>query len=189
MKRLWRELLFQARWALPLWAVCLLTAWLPDNRIATRIRGALARPFVGRCGRNFRLGGGVTILNSHRLTVGDDVYIARGAWLNCLGGLEFQNEVVVGPYCVISTLQHVAKAGSFRRGGSIARPVRLSVGCWVAGHVSVKAGVTVGRGALVAANAAVVKDVPDGVMVAGVPARVISAVREVEAEFFKRSDL
>lgn len=183
-----RELVFQLRCALPMWLVGLLTNWWPDNRVSSRLRGAFAKPFIRRSGRRFALGAHVTLLNTHRLEVGNDVYIARGAWLNCLGGIVLEDEVVVGPYVVVSTLQHTFKGGSVRRGGSIARAVRVGRGTWLAAHSTVKCGVTVGAGNLVASNSAVVADTPDGVVVGGVPARVIKPNSDRDAEFTTRSE-
>lgn len=180
------EIVYQLRWALPMWLVGLLTNWWPDNRVALRLRGWLARPFIGRCGRGLQLGRGVTLLNAHRLEIGDHVYIAQGCWLNALGGLALESEVILGPYVVISTLQHVFKAGSVRFGGSLGRPVRVGRGSWLAAHASVKCGTTIGQGTLVAANAAVADDVPDGVVAGGVPAKVIGRNRDGDAEFFQR---
>lgn len=184
MREIWRQI----RWALPIWLVGLLTNWWPDNRISIRIRGFLARPFIRECGKNFALGAHVTLLNTHNLSVGDDVYIARGTWLNCMAGLTLESEVVLSPYVVISTLQHVFKDGSVKGAGSTAAPVRIGHGSWLAAHASVKSGITVGRGNLVAANAAVVEDTPDDVVVGGVPARIIKSNEDGEAEFHTRSE-
>src|SRR5690606_11008875 len=102
MKEFW----IQIRYILPLWFVQLLTNLLPDNRITIRLRGMLVRPFIGKCGKNLTLGSQVTLNNPQNLVVGDNVYIAKGTWLNALGGLYLEDEVVLAPYVVISTLQH-----------------------------------------------------------------------------------
>lgn len=184
-----RELIYQLRWAIPIWLMGLLTNWWPDNRLTLRVRGALARPFIGRCGYGLQLGRNVTLLNSHRLVIGDHVYVAQGCWLNGLGGMTLEDEVILGPYVVISTLQHVFKNGSARFGGSISGSVKIGRGSWLAAHVAVKCGVTIGKGSLVAANAAVTGDIPDGVIVGGVPAKVIGPNVDGTPSFFRREDL
>ena len=122
IERVRKEAKHQLRWAVPIKAVGVLTDWMPDNRVTNRLRGRLASLFIKECGKNFHMGSQVTLLNPNQLRIGDDVYVARGSWLNAMGGLELQDEVVLGPYVVISTLQHVFKDGSVRFGGSTAAP-------------------------------------------------------------------
>lgn len=183
-----KELKHQLRWALPMWLVLKATDWLPENRVTLRLRGVLARPFIGQCGKGLQLGVEVTLLNSYNLKLGSNVYIAKGSWLNAMGGLEFGDEVVLGPYVVISTLQHLFKDGSVRFGGSKAEPVRIGKGTWLASHTTVKCGVTVGSGCIVASNASVTTNVADNTIVGGVPAEVIGSNRDSEAELFSRQD-
>lgn len=47
---------------------------------------------------------------------------------------------------------------------------------WLAIGVTVCPGVTIGRNSVVAAGSVVTKDVPDNVMVAGVPATIIKEI-------------
>lgn len=44
---------------------------------------------------------------------------------------------------------------------------------WIGQNVVLKAGITVGNGAVIASNSVVIKDVPDYAIVGGVPAKVI----------------
>lgn len=53
----------------------------------------------------------------------------------------------------------------------------------IAGRSCVLGGVTIGEGAIVAAGAVVVKDVPDGVIAAGIPAKIIGKVTEENNRF------
>ncbi len=183
-----KELLYQLRWALPVWFVGLATNWLPENRVTVRLRGRLLAPFIRSCGRNFQVGAHVVLRETDRLTVGNDVYIARGSWIDCTGGVTLEDEVMFGPFVVLSTALHVFRNGSARFAGSVARPVSVGRGSWIAAHAGIRAGVTIGRGVLVAANSFVSDDVPDGMMAGGVPAKVIKPVQEIPAEFHSRQE-
>jgi acetyltransferase-like isoleucine patch superfamily enzyme len=158
------ELLYHLRWSLPFWVVQLLTAWLPENRYATRLRGFMARPFIGRCGKDFRL------------------YIARDCFLNCAGGIRLDDGVVLGPFVVLSTMQQVFVGGRVRRSDAMVRPIHVGSGSWLAAHTVVKCGVRIGSGSAIGANSAVVRDVPDHVLAAGVPAKVIRPIEEREPD-------
>lgn len=172
-RTLFEEFKYQARHALPLSLVYLLTNWWPDNAIAVRVRGKLFSWFLGRCGRNFTVGRDVTLLDVDRLVIGDNVYLAKGTWLNAVGGVEIEDEVMFGPYVVLSSGKHCFKDGSARFSGFNMASVKVGRGTWLGAHVTVVAGVTIGKGNLVAANAVVARDTPDDVFVAGVPAKVI----------------
>ncbi len=183
-----KEVITQLRYTLPLWLVLLLTNWLPDNRVSIRIRGFLASFFIKKCGKNFTLGRDVTLLNTYNLIIGDNVYIAKGCWLNAMGEITIEDEVVFAPYVVISSLQHVFKDNSVRFGGSIADPVLIGKGSWLAAHSAVKCGVSIGKGNLIAANAFVVSDTGDNKILGGVPAKEIKNNEDREAEFYSREE-
>lgn len=144
------------------------------------------RPFFKKCGGNFALCKNVTFGNLHKIEIGDNVYIATGAWLNGLGGLIIEDKVQISPYVVIDTCVHVF-VDDMVTDSSITEPIKVGRGTWIASHVVVRAGVTIGSGVLVAGNAAVVKDVPDNVMVAGVPAKVIGPRREKDTSKARHS--
>ena len=53
------------------------------------------------------------------------------------------------------------------------KPVTIGENCWLCANSTVLPGVTIGDRVVVAAGAVVTKDVPSGVLVGGVPARII----------------
>lgn len=161
----------QVRYAVPMWLVLRLTGWFPDNGPACLVRGTLLRPFVASAGKRLRVGRDVTLLNTERLIVGEDVYIAKGCWINAAGRVELATQVMLGPYVVISSMVHGFVDGSAFGAGSSARSVHIGRGSWLAAHVTVSAGASVGSGCAVAANATVIDHIPDDSLAAGVPAR------------------
>lgn len=176
------------RYDLPLWIVRLLTNWWPDIGPFLEIRGKFFSLFIGKCGKNFAAGRDVTLLAPNRLTVGNDVYLAKGTWLNAFGNVEIEDEVITGPYVVIASSNHGFKDNSCRFGGVNPAPIRIGRGSWLGAHAVITAGVSVGKGNLVGANAVVTKDTPDNVFVAGVPAKVVGPREDNPSEIKSRHE-
>jgi acetyltransferase-like isoleucine patch superfamily enzyme len=189
MNALVRQVLHQFRYKLPLWAVQGLSNWLPENRWSIRLRGMLVRPFLGRCGKKLTLARGITFLTPSNLRIGDNVYIATGCWIDGIGGLVIEDEVKLSPYVVITTSSHCFRNNSVYSGGSRIGSVRIGKGSWLASHVTVVAGCSIGSGCVIGANSVVTKDVPDNMFAGGVPARVIGPRVDKEPAIFSRMDL
>jgi len=144
--------------------------------IALRLRGLLARPFLGSCGHNLRLGRRITFYDPRHISVGRDVYIAQGSWIAAAARISIEDEVLVGPYAVVVSSFHTALNGSFRFGPVGQAPVRIGRGSWLAAHVTVAAGADIGQGCLIGANSVVTSNIPDYTMAAGSPARPLKAL-------------
>ena len=149
-----------------------LTAWIPDNPITCRFRGYIVRLFV-KAGRGLEIGARVKFLYTKGILIGNNVYIAGGCWVSGRGELKIDDEVVIGPYSIIVTSNHTFKNGSTRFAPATYAPVKIGRGSWLASHVVITAGTTVGTGNLIAANSVVTKDTPDNSIVGGIPGKVI----------------
>ena len=57
-----------------------------------------------------------------------------------------------------------------------AKPINRGDNCWLAGNVTVCGGVTIGNGCVIGAGSVVTRDIPDGVLAAGVPCKVIRPI-------------
>jgi maltose O-acetyltransferase len=170
--KLWRLV----RHDLPCHFALVLTNWLPDSVVVLRLRGALVRPFLRACGRDLRVGRNVTFYNPANISLGRHVYVAYGCWLMAGDPIEIGDEVMFGPYCVVVSSNHTRRNRSFRYGSPMRAPIKVGCGAWLGAHSVLTAGCVVGNGSLVAALSVVRGEVPPDTMVAGQPARVITAV-------------
>lgn len=161
-------------------AVMAATSWLPDLRPVLRLRGFLSRPAFKSCGANFQVARRVTINFPNRLEIGRDVYLASGCWLHAPGGIILEDEAQVGPYAALVSADHTLRDGSYRFGETSLAPIRICRGAWIAAHATVTKGVTVGSGALLAANSVATRNIPPFSRAGGVPARVIQKQPRIE---------
>lgn len=110
------------------------------------------------------------------IRVGRDVFVNQGCTLNDIGGITIGDEVFVGPRVSLITSGHPIDPARRRR-EITAAPIVIERGVWLCAGATVLHGVTVGADAVVAAGAVVTRDVPAGVVVGGVPARMLRPVR------------
>lgn len=111
-------------------------------------------------GENFYTNHNVTILDAAEVSFGDNVFIA--------------------PDCVFSTAGHPLDAAQRNQGLEIALPITVGNNVWIGTHVSVLPGVTIGNNVVIGAGSVVNRDIPDGVVAAGNPCRVIRKITEAD---------
>ncbi len=170
MSKLKSEFFYQVRYGLPVWLVMLLCAWMPDFSPAIKLRGFLVAIFLPGRPKNLTIGRDVTLLSLNRLNIGSDVYLAKGVWVNAIGGVTISDEVVIAPYVVMSSNNHGFKNDSVKQGGAHPEPIYIGRGTWLASHSVIAAGVKVESGNLIAANSVVTKSTSKNGVYAGVPA-------------------
>lgn len=150
-----------------------ITGILPDSQIVMRFRGFLVHPSLLKCGKNFQIASGAMIIYPSRVSVGNNVYIAYGSWIQGVGGINLEDEVMLGPYTVLASSNHTKQNESYRFSKGIHLPISIGHGAWIGAHVVVTAGIKIGNGSACAAGAIVTKDVPSNVVAGGVPAKII----------------
>ena len=120
---------------------------------------AIVSPFYCDCGRQMKLG--------------KNIIINKGATILSPGIVEIEDNVLIGPNVQIVTVDHDLQD---RHNLYHFSKVTIKENAWLAIGVTVCPGVTIGRNSVVAAGSVVTKDVPDNVMVAGVPATIIKEI-------------
>lgn len=145
------------------------------------------RLFVGRTvsvGANFHLGILSYVSAARTLTIGDDVYIGKFCSIQCSGtigdGVLIANNVgIVGRDdhdigAVGTPIRLAPWIGNTDRLADDPRN-RISIGddVWIGFGAIVLSGISVGRGAIIAAGSVVTRDVPAYAVMAGNPARAV----------------
>lgn len=108
------------------------------------------------------------------ISFGKDIFLNQNVTFVDLGGIYLEDHVLIGPGARLLTVNHLVDPA--KRRGIIVDSIRIKENAWIGANVTVLAGVTVGKNTIVAADATVTKDVPDNVIVAGTPARIIKEI-------------
>jgi maltose O-acetyltransferase len=109
--------------------------------------------------------------------IGARTWINRQTCLDLRGGLEIGADVSISPNVMIVTAQHDPHDPGFRY---VSARVVVEDHVFIGSRATILPGVTVGRGAVIAAGAVVSRDVEPLTIVGGVPARQIG-VRDPSA--------
>ncbi len=143
-----------------------------------RLCRVFVRPLFAECGRNVSFNP-FDPFSYATIRIGNDVFIPSGARFAAKKGIFIGNKVMFGANVTIRGGNHnTSVLGKFMADVQEKRPaddlpVEISDDVWVGANATILKGVRVGRGAIVAAGAVVVKSVPPYAVVGGVPARVI----------------
>lgn len=114
-------------------------------------------PFYTDCGKN--------------ITIGKNVFINSGCHFQDQGGITISDGVLIGHNVVLATLNH--DFSPKKRSTLHPAPIVIGKNVWIGSNATVVPGVTIGNGSIVAAGAVVTKNVPENVVVGGVPAKII----------------
>lgn len=114
------------------------------------------------------------------LIIEENVGIAANAFIAVRGNLKIGKDTIIGPGVSIHTENHnFSKLDMpIRLQGATRKGVEIGEDCWIGSKVTILDGVSIGKHSIIAAGAVVNKDVPEGAIVGGVPAKIIRMRKE-----------
>lgn len=141
--------------------------------------------------------------SNNGIIIGDGVFLGRNSIISCKNGdiilgksvnIGFNSEVfsgsrvtigdnvLIAAYCYVIGGDHDSDDNgvSVAEQGQTSRGISIGAGSWLGAGVKVLDGVKIGRDTILGAGAVVNRDVPDSVVSAGVPAKVIRKRAEKE---------
>lgn len=128
-------------------------------------------------GNNVTIDEGVRILltkPSPRLYIGDYVTIGQHVIITVKTEMHIGAYTLIGPYVQITDNNHTTKRENLiKYQRSTIKSVNIGFDVWIGSGAKILAGVSIGNGAVIGANAVVTHDIPDFAIAVGCPARVV----------------
>ena len=112
------------------------------------------------------------------LKIGNNTGIGAGSFIGCQGGVEIGKDVIIGPGLKVFSENHTYKNKEclIREQEEVRGAVTIKNNVWIGSGVSILSNVVIGEGVVIAAGSVVNKSVPNGVIVGGVPAKIIKHI-------------
>ena len=121
--------------------------------------------------------------NPPSITIGDNCNINEFNHITACQQITIGNNLLTGRYVYISDNSHGSSKYEeqllhpHKRPLHVKGPVIIGNNVWICEHACILSGVTIGDGAIIAANAVVTHDIPPYSVAAGVPAKVVKILK------------
>jgi acetyltransferase-like isoleucine patch superfamily enzyme len=115
------------------------------------------------------------------IRLGKRCFVGERTIIRGQGGVMIGDDVLIAPAVQVLAINHVSATTRvpIMDQGIDARGIEIADGSWLGAGSIITDGVRIGRNAVVGAGAVVTRDVPDGAIVAGVPARVVREIPDI----------
>lgn len=119
----------------------------------------------------------VTIFTPFHINYGKNTQIGKNVFINfdCvfldLGGITIEDGVLIAPK--VSLLSEGHPISPQERHSLVPKHIHIKKNAWIGANATILHGVTIGQNAVVAAGSVVTKNVPDNVVVGGIPAQIL----------------
>lgn len=141
---------------------------LLDDIFGAETEAWIEPPFYFCYGRHIRLGAGTYINMNCNFIDDGQIRIGKG--------------VLFGAAVTIATVGHPVNPRM--RGYMYTAPVTIGDNCWIGANVVICPGVTIGENTVIGAGSVVTRDIPENVVAAGNPCRVLRPIGERDEIYY-----
>ena len=146
----------------------------------------LFRQLFGSVGDNF------WVEPPFRTDYGCNTYIGNNFYANydCIiidvADVHIGDNVFFGPRVCLYTAGHPIDADIRNTQLEYGKKITIGSNVWIGGNTVVNPGVTIGDNVVIGSGSVVTKDIPSGVIAAGVPCRVIRKITDADKQYWTR---
>lgn len=145
-------------------------------------RGVLLKQLFGATGENIYIEPPFRTDYGCNTTIGENFFANYDCIIIDVCPVTIGRNVFFGPRVCIYTAAHPIDTAVRNSQLEFGKPVTIGDDVWVGGNVVFNPGVTVGSNIVIGSGSVVVKDIPDGVIAAGNPAKVIREITAADQE-------
>lgn len=133
-------------------------------------RNMIYRLFGAKIGKNVRISNSAKLHYPWNVEIEDYCWIGDNCNLYSIDKIIIGNNVALAHNVFISTASHNINSVTFE---TTRKPVYIKNEVWIASNAFINMGVTINRGAVIGSCAVVTKDMPEGYICLGFPAKPV----------------
>ena len=142
----------------------------------SQLRKDRIKQILGKTGEEINMEPNFWCDYGYNIEVGENFYSNHNLVILDPAKVTFGDNVLLGPNCGFYTAEHPIDPERRKEALESARPITVGNDVWIGGGVQVMPGVTIGDGTVIGSGSVVTKEIPDHVVAAGNPCRVIRRV-------------
>ena len=141
------------------------------------LRDEILRNLLGSMGKKIKIEPPLHCDYGCHIHLGDDVYMNFNCVLLDCAEIRIGDGTLIGPGVQFYAATHPVDAQERKTGLELAGPITVGKNCWIGGGAIILPNVSIGDNTTIAAGSVVTKDVPENVVAAGNPCKVIRELR------------
>lgn len=148
-------------------------------------RREILEELLGGIGRGGHIEGPFHCDYGQHIFVGDNFYANFNLVILDVCEVHIGDNVMFGPGVSIYTAGHPVDAGVRIAGLEFGKPIAIGDNVWIGGSTVVNPGVSIGANTVIGSGSVVTKPIPENVIAAGNPCRVLRGITEEDKEFWE----
>ena len=146
----------------------------------------LIKEIFGKTGENVFVEAPFHCDYGYNIEVGENFFANYNLTILDVGKVKIGANAQIAPNVSIYTAGHPVHPESRNTGYEYGIPITIGDNVWIGGSVTILPGVTIGSNVVIGAGSVVTRDLPDNVIAAGNPCRVIRTITEEDRDFYYR---
>lgn len=149
-------------------------------------RHALLKSLLGSTGENVSIEAPFHCDYGWNIHVGENFFANYNLTILDVGRVTIGCNAQIAPNVSIYTAGHPIHPETRNTGYEYGIPVTIGDNVWIGGNTVILPGVTIGNNVVIGAGSVVTKDLPDNVLAAGNPCRILRTITEEDREYYFR---
>ncbi len=144
----------------------------------------LMRKLLGKTGKFFHIANPFHCDYGSNIEIGENFFSNYGLTILDVGKVTIGDNAQIAPNVSIYTAGHPIHPDSRNSGYEYGIPVAIGDNVWIGGNAVILPGITIGSNSVIGAGSVVTKDIPEWVIAAGNPCRVLRKITEEDRKYY-----